>query len=104
MVRFWAKKLGVAPSKLLIPLSYASGMGGICTLIGTPPNLLISGFYTDETGIPFDPTTVPDVDITLSAEDRPIGGLGIFLVRQIMDTVEYQRLDNKNILRLQKQL
>lgn len=61
VVRFWAKKLGIAPSKLLIPLSYASGMGGICTLIGTPPNLLISGFYTDETGIAlsiFTPTLV----------------------------------------------
>lgn len=51
VVRLWAKKLGIAPSKLLIPLSYASGMGGICTLIGTPPNLLISAFYTEETGI-----------------------------------------------------
>ena len=61
VVRLWAKKLGVAPSKLLIPLSYASGMGGICTLIGTPPNLLISGFYTKETGIAlslFTPTLV----------------------------------------------
>lgn len=51
VVRLWAKKLGIAPSKLLIPLSYASGMGGICTLIGTPPNMLISAFYADETGI-----------------------------------------------------
>ena len=61
VVRLWAKKLGIAPSKLLIPLSYASGMGGICTLIGTPPNLLISGFYTKETGIAlsiFTPTFV----------------------------------------------
>ena len=61
LVRLWAKKLGIAPSKLLIPLSYASGMGGICTLIGTPPNLLISGFYTKETGIAlsiFTPTLV----------------------------------------------
>ena len=61
VVRLWAKKLGIAPSKLLIPLSYASGMGGICTLIGTAPNLLISGFYTQETGISlsiFTPTLV----------------------------------------------
>ena len=41
IVKMWAKKLGVSPSKLLIPLSYASGMGGVCTLIGTPPNLII---------------------------------------------------------------
>jgi di/tricarboxylate transporter len=50
IVRMWSKKLGIAPSKLLIPLSYASGMGGVCTLIGTPPNLLISGLYADKTG------------------------------------------------------
>ena len=50
IVKMWSKKLGIAPSKLLIPLSYASGMGGVCTLIGTPPNLIISGLYAEETG------------------------------------------------------
>ena len=51
VVKIWSQKLNIAPSRLLIPLSYASGMGGICTLIGTPPNLIISGLYTEETGI-----------------------------------------------------
>ena len=50
IVKDWSRKLGIAPSKLLIPLSYASGMGGICTLIGTPPNLIISGLYQEDTG------------------------------------------------------
>lgn len=50
VVKMWSRKLGIAPSRLLIPLSYASGMGGICTLIGTPPNLIISTFYMEETG------------------------------------------------------
>ena len=50
IVKMWAKKLGISPSKLLIPLSYASGMGGVCTLIGTPPNLIISGLYEESTG------------------------------------------------------
>ncbi|MBQ7414727.1 MAG: SLC13 family permease [Prevotella sp.] len=50
IVKMWSQKLGVSPSKLLIPLSYASGMGGVCTLIGTPPNLIISGLYADSTG------------------------------------------------------
>ena len=50
IVKMWSKKLGVSPSKLLIPLSYASGMGGVCTLIGTPPNLIISGLYEEKTG------------------------------------------------------
>lgn len=50
VVKMWSKKLNIAPSRLLIPLSYASGMGGICTLIGTPPNLIISSFYMEDTG------------------------------------------------------
>ena len=50
IVKMWSKKLGISPSKLLIPLSYASGMGGVCTIIGTPPNLIISGLYADKTG------------------------------------------------------
>ena len=61
IVKIWAKKLGVSPSKLLIPLSYASGMGGVCTLIGTPPNLIISGLYEDQTGVAMNvlATTIP---------------------------------------------
>ena len=50
IVKMWSKRLGISPSKLLIPLSYASGMGGVCTLIGTPPNLIISGLYEEHTG------------------------------------------------------
>lgn len=49
VVKIWSEKLKIAPSKLLIPLSYAAGMGGVCTLIGTPPNLIISSFYTEAT-------------------------------------------------------
>ncbi|MBQ4391514.1 MAG: anion permease [Prevotella sp.] len=61
IVKMWSKKLGISPSKLLIPLSYASGMGGVCTLIGTPPNLIISGLYADKTGTAMNvlATTVP---------------------------------------------
>ena len=61
IVKMWSKKLGISPSKLLIPLSYASGMGGVCTLIGTPPNLIISGLYAENTGEAMNvlTTTVP---------------------------------------------
>ena len=43
-----------------------------------------------------------DVDTTLSAEERPIGGLGIHLVRQLMDSITYERIDGKNVLTLRK--
>lgn len=61
-------------------------------------------FVLSDTGKEFDPTQAPDADVTLSAEERQIGGLGIFLFRQIMDEVKYQRIDGKNTLTLIKQL
>lgn len=57
-----------------------------------------------DSGIPFDPTKKEKVDTTLSAEERPIGGLGIHLVREIMDSVNYKYTDRKNILTLRKNL
>ncbi len=57
-----------------------------------------------DTGKEFDPTLAPEVDITLSADERPIGGLGIFLIRQIMNEVRYERIEGKNILTLEKKL
>ena len=61
-------------------------------------------FVITDTGIAFDPTKKEDADTTLSAEERPIGGLGIFMVRQLMDVIDYKREGNKNVLTLQKKL
>ena len=61
-------------------------------------------FTITDTGIPFDPTQSKEVDVTLSAEERAIGGLGIHLVRQLMDQVVYRREENRNILTLIKKL
>ena len=55
-------------------------------------------------GQPYDPTLKADPDLTLSVEDRPIGGLGIFLIKKIMDKVEYQYINNKNYLILTKNI
>ena len=61
-------------------------------------------FILTDSGKAFDPTQAPDADITLSADDRPIGGLGIFLIRKIMNEVKYERIDGKNVLTLEKEL
>lgn len=61
-------------------------------------------FTVSDTGIAFDPTKKEEVDTTLSAEERPIGGLGIHLVRQLMDEVRYERIDDKNVLTLIKNI
>ncbi|MBQ5952227.1 MAG: anti-sigma factor antagonist [Lachnospiraceae bacterium] len=55
-------------------------------------------------GIPYDPLAREDPDVTLPAEDRPIGGLGIFMVKNTMDDVTYEYKDGSNILRLKKNL
>lgn len=55
-------------------------------------------------GKEFDPTAQPDADVTLSLEERPVGGLGIFLIKSLMQRVEYSRVDSRNILTLVKQL
>ena len=80
IVKMWSKKLGIAPSKLLIPLSYASGMGGVCTLIGTPPNLIISGLYADHSGHAMNvlATTIPGLFCLL------VGILSILAMRKLL--------------------
>ena len=61
-------------------------------------------FVISDSGTPFDPTAKAEVDTTLSAEERGIGGLGIHLIRQIMDTINYERVEGKNVLTLRKKL
>lgn len=55
-------------------------------------------------GIPYDPLKADDPDITLSAEDRPLGGLGIYMVKKSMDAIIYEHRDGKNILSIKKTL
>ena len=59
-------------------------------------------FVITDSGSPFDPTEQAVVDTTQGVDDRPIGGLGIHLVRQLMDSINYERIDGKNILTLRK--
>lgn len=60
------------------------------------------GIKIIDNGKPFDPTKKSDPDITLPVEERPIGGLGILLIKKIMDRVIYQRQENHNILLMTK--
>jgi di/tricarboxylate transporter len=80
IVKIWSKKLNISPSKLLIPLSYASGMGGVCTLIGTPPNLIISGLYAEHTGVSMNvlATTLPGLFCLF------VGVLSVIALRRLL--------------------
>ena len=55
-------------------------------------------------GRPFDPTAQEKADITQSAEERQVGGLGILLVRELMDSINYERTDGRNVLTLIKKI
>ena len=61
-------------------------------------------FVITDSGVAFDPTEKEKADTTLSAEDRPIGGMGILLVRELMDSINYERTDGKNVLSLKKKI
>ena len=61
-------------------------------------------FQIIDSGVAFDPTAKEKADTTLSAEDRQIGGLGILLVRELMDTINYERTDGTNVLTLIKKI
>lgn len=66
-----------------------------------PPAVVIT--FTDR-GIPYNPLAKPDPDVTLPAEMRQIGGLGIFMVKKSVDDITYERKDGQNILRIRKNL
>ena len=66
-------------------------------------NGLLQFTITDH-GTPFDPTSKAEVDTTLPAEERSIGGLGIHLIRKIMDEISYERAGDNNVLTLKKKI
>lgn len=68
---------------------------------GEPPRVVIRFI---DSGKPFNPLEKEDPDITLSASEREIGGLGLYLVKKIMEEVTYEYLDGKNILTIQDSL
>ena len=83
--------------------AYPRGKKGDVTIEALSNDVRLK-FVIIDSGTPFDPTVHADVDTTLSAQERPIGGLGIHLVRQMMDSINYERVNNLNVLTLRKKL
>lgn len=76
------------------------GDATICCQIQTPPFQISIAFL--DSGKPYDSLKNDDPDISLPAEDRRIGGLGIFMGKRMMDQVKYEYREGKNILTIQK--
>lgn len=100
-------QLSVAAEEVFVNIAhyaYAPGTGeaALCLELRQEPPAAVLTFR--DSGVPFDPLARPDPDVTLSAEDRDIGGLGIYMTKKIMDAVHYEYRDGQNVLRLEKSL
>ena len=83
--------------------AYAPGQSGDVTIEAALNNVRMK-FTIIDSGKPFDPTVQAEVDTTLSAKQRNIGGLGIHIIRQNMDSINYERIDGHNVLTLRKKI
>ena len=84
--------------------AYPDSEGDVTLHIGFDDQTRDVTFRMTDKGVPFDPLKKPDPDITLSAEEREIGGLGIFITKKTMDTVTYAYENGKNILTMIKKI
>lgn len=98
-------QIDVAIEELFVNIAhyaYPSGDGeAVIEVEADEANKTVSITFVDQ-GIPYDPLKNADPDITLSADERPIGGLGIFMVKKSMDDVSYEYKDNQNRLTIKK--
>lgn len=77
------------------------GAATVCVEVEPGPCVIIT--FIDN-GVPYDPLKREDPDTTLSAEERGIGGLGIYMVKKSMDDIAYEYRDGQNILRIKKRI
>lgn len=84
--------------------AYAPGIGNVTIQVEQEETTQMVKITFIDGGIPYNPLSVEEPDTTLSADKRPIGGLGIFMVKKSMDEMLYEYKDGKNILTIKKQL
>ena len=84
--------------------AYDAGGGDVLVRVSFPGDEASVEITFIDSGQPFNPLEKPDPDITLSAEERQIGGLGIWLVKENMDLVQYRNENGKNILTIRRKL
>ena len=82
--------------------SYNPEIGQATVRVEVMENPLAVSITFIDNGVPYDPLSKEDPDLTLSAEERQIGGLGIYLVKMSMDEITYEYKDGQNILSIKK--
>ena len=97
-------QIAVAAEEIYVNIAhyaYAPGTGEATVRLEITDDPSVRLTFIDS-GIPFDPLKKPDPDVTLAAEDRQIGGLGIYMTKKAMDDVIYRYKDGQNVLTLVK--
>lgn len=88
----------------VVRYAYDGGIGWLETNIDFNQDTLLLTIQLRDAGVPFNPLEKEDPDLTLSAEDRNIGGLGIYLCKKMMDNIEYRYEDGNNVLTMTKKV
>ena len=97
-------QIGIAVDEIFSNIAryaYNPDVGGVTVRIAVDDDITIE---FEDSGMPYDPLSADSPDTTLSAEEREIGGLGLFMVKKLMDSTVYRREGNKNILTIKKTL
>ena len=98
-------QLDVAVEELYVNIAsyaYAPGTGSATIRFETTHDPLAVEITFIDSGVPYDPLARKDPDVTLAAEEREIGGLGIYMVKKSMDAVDYEYRNGQNVLRIKK--
>ena len=93
-------QVNIAADELFSNIARYSGAADAAVDCRVTANRAVIRFLDD--GRPYDPTTQPEPDVSLSAEEREIGGLGIFMVKKTMDRVSYEYANGHNVLTIEK--
>ena len=88
----------------VVRYAYDGGIGWLETNIDFNQDTLLLTIQLRDAGVPFNPLEKEDPDVTLSAADRNIGGLGIYLCKKMMDNIEYRYEDGNNVLTMTKKV
>ena len=98
-------QIDVAVEELFVNIAhyaYAPGEGDAQITVRAADGMVEIEFR--DSGVPYDPLAKADPDVSLSAEERQIGGLGIFMVKKTMDDMVYHYIDGQNVLKIRKKL
>ena len=99
------RQIEVAAEEIFVNIAhyaYKAGVGSATVRFAMEEDMAVMTFI--DSGVPYNPLARPDPDLTLPSRERPIGGLGIYMVKKTMDSVAYEHKDGQNVFTMRKML